>query len=107
MKNGSVYYDEEDIIHVAGQVFTGGFDTVRSGLLLWIFSHVTVLQATMTLSTFLLVLVLHPEIQKKAQAEIDQMLKGALPTFEDQESLPYVTAVFKEALRWKPVAPLG
>ena len=73
----------------------------------WIFSRITALQSTMTLSTFLLVLVLHPEIQNKAQAEIDQMLKGALPTFEDQESLPYVTAVFKEALRWKPVFPFG
>ncbi|KAJ2994252.1 hypothetical protein NUW54_g7584 [Trametes sanguinea] len=30
-----------------------------------------------------------------------------LPTFEDRDSLPYITAIAKEAMRWQSVVPLG
>ena len=36
------------------------------------------------LSVFMLAMVLHPKIQQKAQAEIDEVLQGSLPTFEDR-----------------------
>ena len=53
-------------------------------------------------------MVSHPEIQIKAQAEIDHVLGGSrLPSFSDYASLPYVDAIVKEALRWYPVVPLG
>ena len=53
-------------------------------------------------------MVLHPEIQRKAQAEVDRVIgSDRLPTFADQSSLPYVDALVKEVLRWKPVTPLG
>ena len=53
-------------------------------------------------------LVLHPEAQKKAQAEIDQVVgQDRLPTFEDRASLPYVEALYREIQRWRPVTPLG
>ncbi len=52
-------------------------------------------------------MVLYPEVQRKAQAEIDEVVgKGRLPVFSDEEELPYVQAVLKEVLRWHPVAPL-
>ena len=53
-------------------------------------------------------MVLHPEVQRRAQAELDAVI-GAdrLPAFEDRESLPYVEAVIREALRWQLVSPLG
>ena len=53
-------------------------------------------------------MTLFPEAQKKAQAEIDAVI-GAdrLPTFTDRDSLPFVEAVIKEALRWHAVIPLG
>ncbi|KAG0697077.1 cytochrome P450 [Suillus ampliporus] len=63
---------------------------------------------TSTLLVFLLAMVLHPELQAKAQAEIDQVVgKDRLPDFDDRPALPYVEAILRETLRWHPVAPLG
>lgn len=46
-------------------------------------------------------MILNPDIQTKAQAEIDQVLgNGRLPDFSDLDSLPYVTAIMKEVLRY-------
>ncbi|KAF7329552.1 hypothetical protein MKEN_00218100 [Mycena kentingensis (nom. inval.)] len=61
-----------------------------------------------TLGWFILALMKHPEIQHKAQAEIDSVVgHGNLPRFEDRTMMPYVEAIMKEVLRWKPVTPLG
>ena len=45
-------------------------------------------------------MVRNPEVQKKAQAEIDEVI-GAdhLPKLEDRPDLPYVECVMKEVLR--------
>ena len=53
-------------------------------------------------------MVLYPEVQRKAQAEIDAVVgKDRLPDFGDRPFLPYVSAILEEALRWHPVVPLG
>lgn len=52
-------------------------------------------------------MVLYPEVQKKAQAEIVQVLGDRLPEFSDKGSIPYVDAVMMEVLRWRPVTPIG
>ena len=53
-------------------------------------------------------MALYPEVQKKAQAEIDAVIgPDRLPEFEDRSSLPYINAVVKELYRWNLVAPLG
>lgn len=50
----------------------------------------------------------YPEVQARAHAEIDSVIgKGQLPTFADRDSLPYITAIVKETIRWQPVAPLA
>ena len=50
----------------------------------------------------------HPEVQRRAQAEIDRVVgRQRLPDFEDRSSLPYVDAVLRETMRWCPVAPIG
>ena len=50
----------------------------------------------------------HPEVQRKAQAELDAVVgPKRLPTFADRSSLPYVNALVTECLRWKPTAQLG
>ena len=50
----------------------------------------------------------HPEVQLRAHEELDRVIKpGHLPMLEDEEFLPYTTAIVKEVLRWKPVAPIG
>jgi Cytochrome P450 len=55
-----------------------------------------------------LALALFPEVQKKAQAEIDAVIgPNRLPEFEDRPSLPYINAVIKESMRWHLVVPLG
>ena len=49
-----------------------------------------------------------PDVLKRAQAELDAVVKpGHLPDFEDEESLPFITAIVKETLRWRVVAPIG
>ena len=53
-------------------------------------------------------MAVHPDIQKKAQNEIDAVVgTHRLPEFEDRPSLPFVEALYREVMRWKPVLPLG
>ncbi|PIL22735.1 cytochrome P450 [Ganoderma sinense ZZ0214-1] len=57
---------------------------------------------------FLLAMSLYPDVQAKAQAELDCVLGEArLPVIGDMESLPYVSAIIKETLRWHTTGPLG
>ncbi|KAJ7824100.1 cytochrome P450 [Mycena olivaceomarginata] len=60
------------------------------------------------LSTFILAMLANPTAQKKAQAEIDSLTGGRyLPSFEDETSLPYVSALVKEIIRWENVTPFA
>lgn len=53
-------------------------------------------------------MVRYPEIQRKAQKELDTILgKDHLPDFTDEASLPYCSALVKELWRWKVVSPLS
>jgi cytochrome P450 len=50
--------------------------------------------------TFLLAMLLYPEVQKKAQQEIDRVLgPDAFPELSDRESMPYLNCILKEAFR--------
>lgn len=61
-----------------------------------------------TLNNALLAMVLHPHVVKKAQAEIDTVIgEDRLPTWDDEKNLPYVRALIKEVLRWRPVNKFG
>ena len=52
-------------------------------------------------------MVLHPDVLHKAQAEIDQVVGlERLPTFADQHRLPYLNALIKELLRINPVTSM-
>ncbi|KAG1897549.1 cytochrome P450 [Suillus fuscotomentosus] len=65
---------------------------------------------TSTLYVFLLAMVLYPEVQTRAQAEIDSVIGETLerlPDWDDRASMPYINAVILETLRWFPVVPLG
>ena len=45
-------------------------------------------------------MVLHPEVQRKAQEEIDRVVgTDRLPQFTDRENLPYLECVVQETLR--------
>ncbi|KAK0223367.1 cytochrome P450 [Armillaria fumosa] len=81
----------EVIRNTAGVAFAAGADTTVS----------TVLSA-------ILAFLLYPEVQAKAQAEVDTVLGHTrLPNFDDRAQLPYINAIVLEALRWNPVVPMG
>ena len=53
-------------------------------------------------------MVLHPDKLKKAQDELDRVVGTArMPLISDKADLPYVNALIKEIMRWRPVLPLG
>ena len=54
-------------------------------------------------------MVLNPDVQKQAQAEVDIVVgHGArLPEIRDRDRLPYVEALCKEVLRFHPPGPCG
>ncbi|CAG8232246.1 unnamed protein product [Penicillium nalgiovense] len=75
----------------AASLYTGGADTTVCAI-----------------EIFFLAMTLHPEVQVKAQDEIDRVLGPCqLPTVADRSRLPYIDAVVKEVLRWHPVGPMG
>ncbi|KAG7087715.1 hypothetical protein E1B28_013662 [Marasmius oreades] len=85
------FEDEEDIKGVAGTMFSAAEDTTIS-----------------VSTTFILAMVLHPRVFKKAQEEMEGLIgRDSLPSTEDRPSLPYFECVLKEVLRWNPPVPLG
>ena len=51
-------------------------------------------------------MALHPDVQRKAQAELDRVVgPQRLPDFSDRSALPYVNALLKELARWHVVIP--
>ncbi|KAH9942706.1 cytochrome P450 [Amylocystis lapponica] len=60
------------------------------------------------LESFYLAMSLYPNVQRKAQAELDSVLgANCLPTLSDRPKLPYVESLIKEVYRWNPVTPLS
>lgn len=77
--------------YIVGSLHEAGSDTTAS-----------------TLNGFVQAMVLYPSVQKQAQVELDNLCgTERLPTIEDWDSLPYIRACVKEALRWMPTAILG
>ena len=65
-------------------------------------------QTISTLQSFFLAMSLNPDVQRKAQAELDAVVgPHRLPNHDDTGSLPYVNAIVRESLRWQGVSPFG
>uniref|UniRef100_A0A8H7Y6Y8 O-methylsterigmatocystin oxidoreductase n=1 Tax=Psilocybe cubensis TaxID=181762 RepID=A0A8H7Y6Y8_PSICU len=61
-----------------------------------------------SIHAFFLAMVLHPDIQKRCQDEIDSVTGGTrLPEIVDKDKLPYMNAMMWELMRWQPVSPLA
>ncbi|KAF4840349.1 Cytochrome P450 monooxygenase yanC [Colletotrichum siamense] len=74
--------------NLMGEIIEGGADTTAAQLL-----------------TLILAFALHPEIQRKAQAEIDEVCGSERsPRWDDFEKMPYINCIVKEGMRWRPVA---
>lgn len=82
---------ETHFSYIPASLFGAGSDTTAS-----------------TLCSAFLALVTHPSVLRAAHAELDAVVGSArLPTFADEAALPYIRALAKETLRWRPVAVLG
>ncbi|KAF9555542.1 cytochrome P450 [Agrocybe pediades] len=82
-------YLEDNIQDVAGTMYAGGSDTTSSAI-----------------ASCILGLLEKPDVLKKAQQQLDSVLKpGDLPDFDDD--LPYITAIVMETLRWRDVVPIS
>ena len=82
---------ETHFSYVPASLFGAGSDTTAS-----------------TLCSAFLALVTHPSVLKAAQAELDTVVGASrTPNFADEPNLPYLRALCKETLRWRPVAVLG
>ncbi|KAG1780854.1 cytochrome P450 [Suillus placidus] len=61
-----------------------------------------------TILTFILAMALYPEVQIEIRRELSKVVGlHRLPSIEDRDRLPYVSATVKEAMRWSPALPLG
>ena len=90
-ENEPVPLSETHFSYVPASLFGAGSDTTAS-----------------TLCSAFLGLITHPGVLKGAQAELDSIVgPDRTPTFADEQSLPYLRALCKETLRWRPVAVLG
>ncbi|QPG99207.1 hypothetical protein C2857_001197 [Epichloe festucae Fl1] len=82
--------DEDDIKQAAGTMYGGGADTTVSSIM-----------------SFVLAMMVFPEVQRKAQEEIDNVLGSIrFPQYTDRARLPYVNALLWETQRWMPVVPI-
>jgi cytochrome P450 family 619 len=83
--------DKHGLYFLCGTVMEGGSDTTSSLVI-----------------AFIHAMTKWPEVLKKAQAEMDQVVgDDRTPTWEDYAQLPYIAACVKEAHRWRPVTPLA
>jgi len=81
---------EYTVKSAASALYSGGADTTVSAI-----------------GSFFLAMACYPDVQKKAQHEIDAVVgNDRLPNLADRDQLPYATALWLEVLRWNPVAPL-
>lgn len=94
------------ISSVSSLVGTAGTDTV--GFHLHSICLLTGGQTVAAVYAFFKAMLLFPDVQRKAQAEIDANVGiDRLPRSDDRERLPYMNALVLEVSRWHTVAPLG
>jgi cytochrome P450 len=82
---------DRDFSYIPASLFGAGSDTTAS-----------------TLCSAFLALITHPHVLRTAQSELDTVIgPSRTPSFADEAHLPYIRALAKEILRWRPVAVLG
>lgn len=73
--------------NLIGELVEGGADTTAAQLL-----------------TLILAFAKYPHVQEKARKEIDAVCGDARsPMWSDFKELPYINAIVKEGMRWRPV----
>jgi cytochrome P450 len=80
---------DDEIVDEALTFLFAGYDTTSSSLC-WIFYHLS----------------RHPEVMRRLQQEVDDVLRGEDPTVDTIAKLHYTRNVVKESMRLTPVVPL-
>ncbi|PCH38429.1 cytochrome P450 [Wolfiporia cocos MD-104 SS10] len=84
-------FSDAELAYLAGAIFGAGSDTTAAAL-----GFITMAAAC------------YPEAQARVQAQLDKVLgRDRVPSFEDEDTLPEVTAFVLEAYRWRPVSITG
>ncbi|CAP85923.1 hypothetical protein E8E15_004471 [Penicillium rubens] len=84
-------FSDDQAAYISGTLLEAGSDTTSS-----------------TLYAFVQAMLLYPDIQRKAQEEIERVVgSGRLPVMEDLSELQYVRGCMKETVRWMPTTILG
>ncbi|KAH9829079.1 cytochrome P450 [Rhodofomes roseus] len=81
------------LAYTAGSMLEAGSDTTAA-----------------TIETFIMFMLHNPDALKRAQLEVDEVVpvaQGRLPSWEDEERLPWVIACIKETLRRRPPTIMG
>ncbi|KAF7369676.1 O-methylsterigmatocystin oxidoreductase [Mycena venus] len=110
LRSGELTADEKYALkYIAAALYGGGLDTVLQFLSSLISSaHYLPVKMTGATTVFFLAMVLFPDVQRKAQEELDRVVgTSRLPTIRDQEHLPYIAAIQKEMYRWRTTVPGG
>ncbi|KIW91638.1 uncharacterized protein Z519_07606 [Cladophialophora bantiana CBS 173.52] len=81
----------DQLVYVGGILLEAGSETSASNLHL-----------------FVLAMISHPEVLKKAQKEVDDVCGDSVsPSAKHIRHLPYMRAIMTEIFRWRPLAPEG
>ncbi|GIY91457.1 cytochrome P450 18a1 [Caerostris extrusa] len=91
-KDPTTSFNEEEVLKgCVSDLFGAGTESVRTAI-----------------SWCLHTMAYYPEVQKKVQAEIFEVLgTDRFPEFQDQKSMPFTHAVILENMRWKTIVPLN
>ncbi|KAI1617878.1 cytochrome P450 [Exophiala viscosa] len=82
---------KQELDHFFGLLVEGGAETTSS-----------------TMLTLILCLAMNPQVQAKAQEELDAVCgTERMPQWSDFSKLPYINCIIKEGMRWRPAAPVG
>ena len=103
----AIYYNGLDTCHLL-DLLSAGSETVRVSSNPMHFLLSTIMKTVSSMVSLFLVLTLFPQVQRRAQSELDIVVgRDRLPTFDDRPRLPYIEALCKELMRWQMVTPIG
>ncbi|KAJ5989524.1 hypothetical protein N7481_004734 [Penicillium waksmanii] len=84
-------FSDDQAAYISGTLLEAGSDTTSS-----------------TLYAFVQAMLLYPDVQRRAQEEIDSIVgPDRLPVMDDLADLQYIRGCMKETLRWMPTTILG